>query len=547
MRDEGRVRRVVRVGGIATFTLGLAVGSARGDALPVNLSVQYQHVDEQGAIRDIWTRAIDTNYYTRLSPSLQLSSQLRLNELSYVGHPDKSFTPYGDVRLIAETFGLTTSYRPTSNTSSAGITTSQREGQITGFLARPRMPRFDVQWTRRNQDPGSFVPKTVSTTRLGRMTWALGRFEVRGGVGDLVQSTSSGTALGIVREKNWDGGVAYRAAGPGWTLQTDADVTDVRRRSDVGTTDGNRAAGANFAFAQKFNPRLDWTASYQFRAIDVGVAQGRNVRTHDGAAILNYRPTRTTQFLVGVGVRPVTLTDGDTRALGYALATATVQGRVRAGWQGVLSASQALNRQPTGAWYGVTSLRAASGLKLARDLKLDIDGTASTNSDSTVRGTRAIAQTQVGLKANPLHPWFITASLRAYRAGPNFGTPAAHSFSRLLDLLWQPSGRFDANLDYASSGALPRGAPRLVTRTVGARWKPSSRLQFDAQQSTSNSRRVNATNGYLAGSEAWSGHVLAALNRRWVIRSGGSIVDPGKSTRTRQVDVAVSARLGGGS
>jgi len=536
----------MRVVGLASFTLGLAVHAAWADAVPVNFTVQYEHVEEPGATRDVWTRAVDANYYARLSPSLQLASQLRLNQMSFVGHPEQSLTPYGDVRLFSDTFGLTTSYRPSSTTSALGLTTRQREGQFTGFVARPHLPRLDVQWTRRNQDETGFTPTTTSTSRLGRLAWTLGHFELKGGAGDLAQSTP-GAAVGIVHERNWDAGLAYRVARAGWTLQAAGAVTDVRRRSDAGSNDGNRATSANLAFADKLTQRLDWTASYQFRAIAVGAVAGRDLDTHDGAAILNYHPTRTTQFLVGLGVRPVTTTGGDTRTLGYALASGTVQGRVRAGWTGVLTASQALNREPTGAWFGVTTLRAASGLRLARDLKLDLDGTASANGDSAVHGTRAILQSQVGLKANPLHPWFITASLRAYRAGPDFGTPAAHTFARVIDVLWQPSGRFDASVDIAASGALPRGTPRLVTRTVGIRFKPSARLQMDAQESSSNSRRVSASSGYLAGSEAWSGHLLAGLSRRWVLRSGGSIVDPGKPTRTRQVDVAIAARLGGGS
>src|SRR5689334_13287201 len=165
MRVEALTRRATRTLGLTAGVLCVTSTAGLGETIPVSFSVQYQHVEEQGSTRDLWARAVDASYFTHLSPSLQLASQFRLNQLSYVGHPEKSLTPYGDLRLFSPTFGLTSSYRPTSSTSAFGITTRQREGQFTGFLARPKLPRLDVQWTRRTQEPGDLLPQTTSTTR----------------------------------------------------------------------------------------------------------------------------------------------------------------------------------------------------------------------------------------------------------------------------------------------------------------------------------------------------------------------------------------------
>src|SRR5690348_3005200 len=149
MPVDPRTRRAALLGGLLAGISCVVAGAGRAETIPVSFSVQYQHVEDQASTRDLWARQFDASYATHLSPSLQLSSQFRLNQLSYVGRPEQSLTPYGDLRLSSPTFGLSSSYRPTSQTNPFGITTRQRESQVTGFLSRPRLPRVDVQWTRR--------------------------------------------------------------------------------------------------------------------------------------------------------------------------------------------------------------------------------------------------------------------------------------------------------------------------------------------------------------------------------------------------------------
>ena len=539
----------------ATCALGIAVlggaclacRAAAAEPIPINLSVQYQRIESMGQTQEFWSRNMDMSYARRLSPSLQLASQFRLNMLDYIGRPERSQTPYGSLQLAHTNAGFNASYRPSSSTSGEDITTRQKEAQFTGFVAPPLLPRLDVQWTQRRQEPGSRYPAGTGTTRSGRLSWERGGFELRGGIGDLVNTTDDVGARQVT-QRSWDSGLAYRAGQAAWTLHAAVEAGNVRRGVEGGSRDRNLTRGGLFEYSRRLSPRMGANLIYQYRGIEVGGGPViQSTTTHEGSMTWNLQPTRATQLLVGGGVRPVALRSGITQTLGYLLVSGTAQGRVRAGWTGVASTAQTVNRNPDGHAYWVGSYRAGSRLLLARGLNLDVDGTVTANGDTAARDQRTTTVAAIGVTANPLRRIAIAWNLRGYRAGRDLAHASARSTSQSFDLRWQPVHGIDLGANVARSGALPRGEPTLTTKRYSFRLAPSARFQADLQYAASDQSRQDLANGRLSGREVWSGHAIAGIGRRFRVSAGGAISDPGRSTRSRQADVTLTTRLGGPS
>jgi len=546
----------MRADAVAPRALGFAVlgGAclagriATADPIPVNFDIQYQRNETFGQTREYWSRNMDLSYTRRLSSSLQLSSQFRINSIDYIGGFEKSITPFGAVQLAHTFGGFTAFYRPTNWTNAADITSRQKEAQFTGFVAPPRLPRLDVAWIRRHQESGQFIPAGTGTTRTANLTWVLDQFELRGAVGDIVLDGSD-THARLVSQQNWDTGVGYRTGGPRWNLHADADLGDVQRLAEGGALDRNHTFGGLFEYSQRFTRTMDANVNYTYRNIETSAgAGGQNYATNDGSATWNLRPTRATQLQVGGGVRPVTLTSGAVRTLGYLLASATAQGRVRAGWTGLASATEALNRRPDGHAYAVGSYRAGSRLLLVRGLSVDLDETVTDNADTTVRDVRTRTVGTVGVIANPLRRVTFAWNLRNYRSGPDLFHSSAHANTRVFDLKWGIANGLDLNANLTKSGTLPTGEPTLTTHQLGLLLAPNPRFQADLQYSRSSESRVVAgAGGRLPSREVWSTRVLTGLGRRFRVSAGGSVSDPGTPKRTRQADVTLSARFGGPS
>lgn len=536
-----------RAAGLAVLVCGacLACRLAAAEPLPVNFDVQYQRIESPGETREFWSRNLDLTYTRRLSPQLQLASQFRLNTLDYIGRPERSFTPFGSLQLMHPFAGFAASYRPHRSTNSEDVTTRQKEAQFTGFVAPPNLPRFDVQWTRRRQEPGDRVPAGTGITRSGRLTWLRGGLELRGGAGDLTLESDDATTR-TTSQRDWDAGAGYRLARRGWTMHADVGLGDVRRGAGV-ERDVNRTRSGLFEFMQRIGPRANANLTYQYRGIEAGrEGHTRMYGTHDGAAMGVFRPTRATQLQLGGGVRPVTLLSGSTRTLGYLFASATAQGRVRAGWTGVASAAQTLNRNPDGHSYRVGSYRAGSRFILARGLHVDLDGTVTANGDTAARDQRTTSLTSAGVTANPLRRISFAWNVRGYRTGRDLAHASARSTSQTFDVRWQPANALELGANVGRSGVLPKGDPTLTTKRYSIRFQPGARFQADLQYASSDQSRTDLGRA-LAGREVWSGRALVGLGRRFRVSAGGAVTDPGQATRTRQADVTVSARLGGAS
>jgi hypothetical protein len=543
----------MRVDALAPRALGLvllcgaclACRPAAAEPIPVNLDIQYQRVETLLETREFWSRNLDMTYTKRLSPDLQLAGQFRINSLDYVDRPEGSVTPYGSLQLAHRVGGFNASYRPYVVTNSNAITTHQKDAQFSGYLAPPRLPRFDMQWTRRRQEPGDRVPAGTGITRSGRLSHVIGGFEMRAGAGDLVLE-SDNTTVRTTSQQDWSAGVGYRAARRGWSLHADADFGEVRRSTDFGGQDVNQTSTGLFEFSRRVSSRVDASVNYQYREVDSQQGMfSRSYVTHDGAATWNLRPTRATQLILGGGVRPVTMTSGVSRTLGYLLFSATAQGRVRAGWTGVATAAQTFNRSPDGRSYWVGSYRGGSRLFLTRGLDLDLDFTVTANGDTAARDQRTTRVGIVGITANPLRHFTITGNLRDYRAGATLGQTSSRSLSRGFDVRWQPVTSVELGAIVSRSGALPKGEPVLTTKRYSLRLAPAARFQADLAYASSDQSRQDLSNIQSAAREVWSARALAGFGRRFRLSFGGSLSDPGLPTRTRQADVTLSARLGG--
>ena len=519
---------------------------AWAEPLPINLDVQYQRIEALGFTREYWSRNLDATYAKQLNSSLQMATQFRFNMVSLAGRPDRSVNPYGSLRLTHTYAGISGSYRPVEVTNAAGFTTNQRESQIVGFVAPRLLPRVDVEWTRRFRLASNQAPEQTGITRSGRLTWTRGVLDVRGGMGDIsiqgVDATKTRTS-----QQNWDAGLGLRTGHGRWNLMANYDLGEVRNNALSGATDKTQSQTGNVLFTHHFAPRADWNLSYQYRVVAQPSGQGsQHIVTHDGSATWNYRPSRGTQMLAAFGLRPVTSSTGVTTTLGYTTISATANGRVRAGWTGIGSVTQSLNRQPDSRAYWVGTYRGASQLTLARGLLLDLDATVIANGDTAVTNQRIASQGLVGVSAIPLRRLTIAFSLRGYRAGPNLGQPVARSTSRSLDLRWQPRNGLDLGGSVARSSALPKGDPTLATKQLFAHLAPGSRLQVDLNYSISDEFRRDAGISNLPGREVWSGRLLLGLGKRFRISTGGAVADPGMPTHSKQFNVELSTRLGAG-
>jgi len=545
MRVERGPARLV--GWLVVSCACLACRVACAEPLPINVDVQYQRIEALGQVREYWARNLDATYSTQLNPSLLLSSQFRINAVSFLHRPDERITPFGSLTLTNSFASIGGSYRPIETTNAAGLVTRQREAQLFGFIAPLRLPRIDVEWTNRRTLAGDGVNPQLGLTRSGRLTWARGMFDVRGGVGD-IQFGEDANDPRRTSQQNWDAGVGLRTGRARWNLSATLDVSEVRRSGSVGAAEVNRTQLANMSFTNRLSTKSDWNINYQYRDVTQTLGQGDpQLATHDGAASWNYRPTRNTLVMASFGVRPVTTATGGSVTLGYTMFSATANGRVRPGWTGLATVAQSLNHQPGSLAFWVGTYRGSSNFVLVRGLSLDLDAMVTANGDTAANDQRTSSQGLVGISAIPLRGFTIKGNLRGYRSGPDVGRAVTRSASRNLDVRWQPRAGLDLGASLARSSALPQGDPTLTTRQLFARYAPGSRLQLDAHYSRSNTTRRDAGVARLPGREVWSGRLLAGLGRRFRVSIGGALSDPGTVTRSQQFDATLSARLGGGT
>ncbi len=425
--------------------------------------MQYQRTETLTETREYWSRNLDMTYMKRLSPDLQLAGQFRINALDYVDRPERSFTPYGSLQLTHRIGGFNASYRPYSVTNSNEITTHQKDAQFTGFLAPPRLPRFDMQWTRRRQEPGDRVPAGTGITRSGRLSHLVGGFDLRAGAGDLVLLADDTNRAAGPRSRTGTRGSAIGSRGGAGTCISDADFSrgpsaPPIRAARIAT---RRAPGCSSspAACRRASTRTSPTST---APSTTGQGAGfRDYVTHDGAATWNLRPTRATQLIVGGGVRPVTMTSGVTRTLGYLLFSG--DGRRAAcapAGRDSPRRPQTVNRNPDGRSYWVGSYRAGSrlhpgaGIEHGRRPDRDRERRHRGAQPADDHGGDRWAWRQIPCAASRLRG--ICGTIGRARASAQ---SAARSYRASFDIRWQPWNGYEVGVNVARSGALPKGVP----------------------------------------------------------------------------------------
>ncbi|HVP39116.1 MAG TPA: hypothetical protein VMS93_08040 [Candidatus Saccharimonadales bacterium] len=550
----------LRIAAPTAGMLCLAAAGARAGELRGLLQVQYQQLEDvtpQGnQVRRSFLQTYELDHTLNLGGGANLASQLQVNKSSIVGSAERTITPLGSVRLVHPLFGLFASYRPVSQRGADSLTTRQQETQLSGYFGRAGLPRLELSWIRRHQDPRDLRPgdtaatviannrfsEATSVTRNVRATHDLGPLSLRAGYGDQTQE-GGGPAAPQVTQKNYDAGASLRlAVRRDLVFLLQYDYTFNQRGAAGGPTDRDRNHSASISGGMKLSPKLDWNLNYSFRRSEVRGTAPSDLNDHDGALMFTYHPTTGVTLLSGTGVR-TTRTAEQQDVLGYVLVSASADGRVRPGWTGSANVTRSWNRFPGGQNFWVDTYHAGSRFTLARGLDLLADLQTSANGDTAARSSRVVTQATLGAQATPLPKIYLGLSGRAYRSGPGLTENLTRSNSSSVDVRWTP-GAADVSFNYTSSGALPRNDPRVSTTTVNVGWRRSQSFQLVLSYTSSSQTQTTPGLQPLVGREVFGGRVLAALSRTVRLTAGISAVDPYRVTRSRAMDMTVTKSFG---
>jgi hypothetical protein len=510
------------------------------------LGVLYQHYDFLGANRDLWTTTFSYGRAQQFG-ALNTSAEFRLYDQRSVNSPERTFRPEVNLRAAHPFWGMTALYRPTTTTYSSFFGTPgtlqshQNESQLSAYFARPGLPRVDGSWDRRRLESGYILSAGISTNRSLHAVWTRDILEFRGGLGDLRTENEGGDQTSS--QNTWNAGASVRVEqNPRHGFSVNYDLNSLRQ------------SGRGFTYSQNLNHHLDVTGRYEpvRRTQLTGFAQLTRSRLTNQTEVWvtskeamvsgSYQPNQAATFYVTTGLRPgAGALTGETQK--YVTASAAIQGRVRPGWTGVAGVNQSWTWD--GRSFRIGSYHVGSRFVPFYGMDLNLDATVSDNGDTAVAGQQVSSTGLVYLTLQPLRNIQLSYNVTGYRSGPDVWTPAASTSTNSWSVRWQVVPQVDLLGSSARTGSLAFGAPDLRTRQAQVRWIPSSHVQTTLNYAQSDASRPANGVGGIGGRETWRGELAALLSARWRLNMSGSWADPGKATRSRQVDVSLSTRLGG--
>lgn len=565
-------RRAARALASCLAVLPLATGAA-ADQLAGQFQVQYQNVEQRIQVlrpdgtrrdttlqREIWVQNYQLTHSARIGAWLNVYSQLQLDDLSQVGRPDASRTPYGALRLAHPVFGFTGSYRPSSvttgirlpglaNSDLAGppqgrLTTRSQELLFTGYLAPSRLPRIDLSWIRRHRDRNEQVGEETGLTRDARVGYELGPLSVRGGYNDLSTEVGATGPSRVIQRSATAGAGLTLAPVEALSLALNYDFSNVRRATPG--PDGDRALthSATLGASLRQSARSTWGLSYLYRRSDLGRRDISDLVDHDGALTYTWSPSRGARLSAAGGARTVQGT-GRRDLQRHVGLIASAAGRVRPGWTGTASASHVTQWDPDRGPFSVENLTGGSRFRLAQGLELHADLQVIANGDTAARDARVTSQRSVGVEASPLRSITVRYSVRSYRIGPGLFDAVSDARSSTLDLRWRLHPTLELNGGILKGGSLSRNAPPLTTRQATLQWRPGSAFQLTGTWTRSDQARGSETGTLLTGREFLSGRMVAALGRRTTVSAGIHEANADASGGSRQFDAALTRTFGG--
>lgn len=560
MRADARVRRTLAAGAAAAaLTCGpYGVAEAQLSAL---MRVQFQRVEQDaplpdGSVRtsvesEFWLQTYELNHAVRLTRATLVTSQLRLTEVSYVGRPDASRTPFGSVRLTNPRFGFSGGYRPTSTTVSieddvAGdreMTSRLQESYLTGYASLPTGTRLNATWTRRHRDPDASTPENTGVNRSLRGSQTVGPVRLRGGYSDLLNDRS-GTDPSASR-RSWDGGAAVSGAPwAGARLDFDYGFTRVERLALGEFLDRTTAHTASLGGVYRQSQHLDWAARYTFRIAEPSVARDAQERLHDGSAQVQYRPNRLLGVTGAGGVRTVRSRRHDD-LLRFLSAGTSLGGELLPGLHTQMNVSETVNWEDGGERFSNETASGNFTWRLRSTIEVRGDATASALGDTALGNARVSSQTGIGFHLQPFQSVLLSYSTRNARTGPGLLDAVSNARSHVFGLRWTPLEAIELTGGHTVSGTAPDNEPRLSTTTWTLRTKPVQGMEAWGTLS-----RSNYTSGggplaeALTGSEILTARLVWSLSRDVTLIGGTSIANRGLSTEGRQYDVSITKQFG---
>ena len=564
-RPRGRLGWLALCGGAL-----LAPACARAEGLTASAQVQYQNLEQRMTVlgsdgvtrsvvlsRETWLQAYEATQTNRFTDRLSFFGQVRLNDIRSPGHPDRSRSPFGTMRLIHPWFGLLGSYTPTTTTGSfspggfgtpsagapsATITTRTRETMLGGYVAPRYLPRLDVSWTRRHRDADVLGRAEDGTNRRANLTYDVGALLLHGGYND-IKSRSATQASGLLQRSVDGGGSLHLNPLRSLGLQMEYDYAQTGRTR----LDRTRNHSATFNGDLRRSKTSSVNLFYAFRrSVSPLAVLGGVQNDHEGSLMYNRQLNRLAKFSAGGGLRTDrSVEQTGSQLLRYATAVVSADGDLRRGWRGQASFAHSSNWLPGHAPYSVETYRVGTHMKLRPGLEVEGDYSVGANTDTLVRQLRAVRQGSLGLRAVPVRSLTVIASAHTYQAGPGAFRTGANARSSSLDLHWRPVVGFEFTTTLTQSGALPHNDPRATTQLYGLNWSMGRTVQLWSTYSrSSQSRRDVSSISQLSGRDVLTVRLLANLGRTWNLSAGYNVADRGRPDQSRQIDAAVTKSFG---
>jgi len=571
MRDErgigghGPVAVVVLAAALATLTAPPATAQYGF------LQLQYQGVRGEGRVLrpdstfadttfslSSWIQHYQFNQAVRLSPVMNLSYQVGYQDQRYVDRTERTQIPYGRLQVVHPVFGVTAQVRPVWATfpvstiagnvvggpdSSVVRQNTQQSTQsiLSAYVGGPRSPRVEGSWIRNQRQANTFTAKGASDQRDIRASYATGPWALYAGYGDLANSTGSYSTQ--TYQRNYRAGAAvttepWRAAS--LTLNYDWTRVDYLRGTGTQHTLLHRF-GANGFYRQ--STVLDWNLSTYYSVTQQRNGRSDNFDTFEGSLFANYHPNRTLSVNTGGGMRKVYL-GSQTGFERYLSASGNLIGRVRPGWDGVLTLNETVFWNPLRDPYHVTSGRVGSNFILREGVWANIDASASVNTD-TILAARTSRTAGASLNVRPLSSFQLNFSASDSRSGRDFGSTSASATTADIRVLWSVLQSLEISGSLRGQRIGPGDLGRTNSKSAYVRWLPTrmSQLMFTYDRSEYRATPLGGASS-VQERESMTLQGIWNLDRSKQVSAEGGWIDPDTSREAQTFNATFTWRFG---
>ncbi len=541
-------------------------GRASAQAVTGYAQSQYQVFDQNTVLRsgaierrriERWTQTFELQHFATPRDDLRVMSSFRLSDLSYRGLRDQSRSPQGSIQVTHPWASMFAAYRPTTVTGGLGrsgfvgiadtsrdrtLTSRAQETVLNGQLSPPSWPRLDVSWMRRHRNRDEISAEESGVTRNARLSWSNERMNAYGLMSDQ-HVERAGVSFGGTQHTAGAGAALHIAPIAGSYADLAYDLTDARVGDPTRNSGSARSHNATLNGGYRPGGISSWSGSWLWRRSESRGPHPLLTEDHEGGLQVALDPSGPFRFTAASGARTLRRLSGARTFATSVSGVASLDGRVRTGWNGVASLTHVTNWQPGRGHWSVEALRAGSQLKLARGLELSGDAQVSTSDDTTLRSVSTNTEANLRARVSPWQAFTAGWTARLSRSGDHvLSAGAGAARSGAWDLRWHPVRSLE--LTGIRASAVARGGASTTTRTAGMRWAANARVQVGADWSRSSDVRSVAGLQSIGGRETTSAHVLALITRKLQLDASAGVADRGSSRENRQGTLTVTWAFG---